>query len=346
MRKERELGARMAGQMTFESGWEWTYWFQNIVTARAQWDPVPALDDDREAFIALVTRILRPFGDAAGPLATWFADYSEEQLSLLINGEVDGQPPADIEKLNGIAYLEGWDTFADIGSFFESFLKTQPDRVNHLDFRRSEPVTPDYATQVSPLLVAMRDRFGALNGQLDAIAPLVAPVAAGYFREIEQAAEALALRASFLKNTYDFASTHEDGPTSQRRAWLKAAETDMAAVETIVRSRELSYRTPLLRVAGWRPNPTVYQYAYIWQVKSMYYYHRDLDKAQALSLAAYSPCYMNVIDPAIVAFGEGQLHDLLEKIREWADERKPGSHFVIDCLTAPLEEPTYPLARA
>jgi len=37
-REERE-NVRINGQYIFDSGWEWGYWFQGVVAARAVWNP-------------------------------------------------------------------------------------------------------------------------------------------------------------------------------------------------------------------------------------------------------------------------------------------------------------------
>jgi hypothetical protein len=46
-------------------------------------------------------------------------------------------------------------------------------------------------------------------------------------------------------------------------------------VGQVVRERERFYRAPLQRIAGWRENPTVYGFGYLWTVHSLYYWWRD-----------------------------------------------------------------------
>jgi hypothetical protein len=38
--REIKEGFRIQGQMNFDSGWEWGYWLNDVVTARASWDPL------------------------------------------------------------------------------------------------------------------------------------------------------------------------------------------------------------------------------------------------------------------------------------------------------------------
>jgi len=64
--RELREGFRIQGQMNFDSGWEWGYWLNDVVTARASWNPLlptnrsqlldsenfQATDDQWEAFLA------------------------------------------------------------------------------------------------------------------------------------------------------------------------------------------------------------------------------------------------------------------------------------------------------
>lgn len=52
---------------------------------------------------------------------------------------------------------------------------------------------------------------------------------------------------------------------------------------------------------------------------------------------------MNVISPVDVGLGEGVLYNVTLKIRQWAEENRPGNNFILDCIAAPLSEPSYPL---
>jgi len=38
-KREGELGVKIDGQFIFDSGWEWGYWMQNVISARAVWNP-------------------------------------------------------------------------------------------------------------------------------------------------------------------------------------------------------------------------------------------------------------------------------------------------------------------
>jgi hypothetical protein len=51
-RTEQRTGHRINGQMVFDSGWEWGYWLNAVVAARAGWDPLLDIEDEWEAFAA------------------------------------------------------------------------------------------------------------------------------------------------------------------------------------------------------------------------------------------------------------------------------------------------------
>ena len=85
------------------------------------------VEDDVDAYRAALTDVLGPVAPSTEGLASWveaIIDLSLAQRAQLIYGEVDGVRPPVYEKRNGIAYLEGWDTFADIGSAFTRYACT------------------------------------------------------------------------------------------------------------------------------------------------------------------------------------------------------------------------------
>ena len=87
--KELSLGRRIAGQTTFSSGWEWTYWLNDLVAARAAWDPKLGASTDSDALEQVLEGPLRAaFGGAvAAKLAAWLARVSHEQATLLLKGD-------------------------------------------------------------------------------------------------------------------------------------------------------------------------------------------------------------------------------------------------------------------
>src|SRR5205085_1360430 len=95
--------AKLDGQVVFSSGWEYGYWLNDVVAARAAWNPSMELGD-----------VLRAF-EAPG-LAPALDALIADQHALLIRGEVDGAAPPTLEKRTGIAYLEGWEALQDVST--------------------------------------------------------------------------------------------------------------------------------------------------------------------------------------------------------------------------------------
>lgn len=133
------------------------------------------------------------------------------------------------------------------------------------------------------------------------------------------------LRATQLFALYEYVDGWLDRsgicgtPFNLKDSWRKQkfheAVKAVKEAEIIVSERESAYRVPVERIAGWRTNPTAYckslisieviAYAYLWTVHSLFYFYRDLGKAWDGSIDAFSPCYLNIINPIDVAFGEG-----------------------------------------
>ena len=86
--------------------------------------------DDADAYQLMLAEVLRPLAPSTAVLNEWvdlLVDLSLTQRAQLIFGEVDGVRPADVVKRNGIAYLEGWDTFAEVGSLFTRCVLLSPE---------------------------------------------------------------------------------------------------------------------------------------------------------------------------------------------------------------------------
>jgi hypothetical protein len=100
-----------------------------------------------------------------------------------------------------------------------------------------------------------------------------------------------------------------------------------------VTARELKYRVPADRIAAWRPNPTAYDFTYLWTVRSLYFWWRDEGKAVDAPL---TPCYLNIMNPVAIALGEGTAASIASIARQITDND------VTDCAAAPTSEPKFP----
>jgi len=298
---------------------------------------------DEAAYRIAMKTITRHFGSVGDQILDILVRMSYSQTDYLVYGKVNGVGPSDIEKRNGMAYIEGWDTFADIGTTFESFLSTQPRRLQLTEFRTSLITSPNYSREIEPLLDEMEISFTGLAKELEALRSLVPNEALSVFDDILDGSLVVGYRTTQVHALYDYASTHREGDTEWRAERLQVAVDALSAAETTIRRREAAYRVPLERIAGWRKNPTVYVHTLLWHAKSLYYFWRDHDKAVFADRVLLSPCYMNVINGADVAFGEGPLFDLSLRVREWAEQNRPSPNWILDCVAAPLSEPFYPI---
>lgn len=97
--------------MVFDSGWEYGYWVQDVVTARANWNPRMDIQNETAALHSiLVDHITKYLGQAdfAQDLAVAIEQLITAEHDLLVLGKLPGQPaPNSTVKLNGIGYLEG-----------------------------------------------------------------------------------------------------------------------------------------------------------------------------------------------------------------------------------------------
>jgi hypothetical protein len=327
-------GNRLDGQMIFSSGWEWGYWLNDVVTARGAWDPHEAAPDHESALREALAPVTRPFGPVADQVREVLIQLCEDQRELLIEGEVAGQKPSDIKRRNGQAYLQGWDTWDDVAETVALVpglpqATTQPNRWGMVHMRQNM-FGMDYDRELDPLLAEMERRFTLRATELEALVARAPAHSRPLLIELVESTRITALRAIQTHGLYDYV----DSDDRTRLADARAALDEAAQISA---RREQSYRVPADRIAGWRENPTVYRYGYLWTARSLLYWWRDEGKAVD---APWSPAYLNVIDPLNVAFGEGFWVPLSEFARRVGGVL--GGQAVTDLLAAPTQEPVYP----
>jgi hypothetical protein len=326
-------GAHMDGQLLFSSGWEWGYWLNDVVAARAAWSPSPRLTDTA-ALAAALQPVVRHMGAKQAQIAQWLADFAEAERAMLIYGEVNGVGPADIRQRNGMGYLEGWDTWDDVAKLTGVLPATQPDKLGLVDMRNPAHGGPGYTAEVDPLLAEMEREFAALSAQAEALRPSVPAPMRDLFDDLADAAKMTALRAKQVHGLYLYVDGYFDQNQNTRLQELGIARQALDDAAAVVAAREARYRVPVARIGAWRDNPTAYPFTYLWMTHSLYAWWRDEGKAVDAPLL---PCYLNVINPVDVAFGEGFGNDAAQFI---------GSALSTDdqrgCLAEPASEPTYP----
>jgi hypothetical protein len=192
---------------------------------------------------------------------------------------------------------------------------------------------PSYPNDVAPLLAEMETTFGALASQGAALAGQAPAEAADLVTDLADASRMAALRATQVHGLYDYVSGWPFGDETQRLARLKTARDALDAAALVVAGRETHYRVDADRIAGWRPNPTAYDFTYLWFARSLYFWWRDEGKAVD---APASPCYLNVMNPSAIGFGEGVIADASQAIRNALGGA------ATECLAPPATAPTFP----
>lgn len=351
MGRGAHAGSRIQGQVNFSSGWEWGYWLNDVVTARASWDPMMDEKDHDTALAKLLQKILAPLGDGSHSATQTIMQLIKVQADLLIFGKVNGKSPKSIEKRNGTAYIQGYDTWMDMSNLTDAVVVC-PKKKGLIDMRN--PVDdPPYDAEVKPVLRAMDERFNALSNQFSLLAGSVSRDGKKIYDELNDAILITALRAKQVHNLYetvdeimDNAWTGELGKAPQR---LAEARRCLDKAKVVVRRQEQRYRVDLHRIAGWRYNPTAYNYGYLWTAHSLVYWWRD--EGKAVDQPA-SPGYLNFIDPVDVANGEGEwvIDDEIPvigglnitQLRKALIQAFGHDSFLKELLTRPKEEPQYP----
>ena len=337
-------GGQMDGQIVFSSGWEWGYWLNDVVAARAAWDPRDAIDDEGAALRDLLAEVFAPFGAAAPAMVGHVADAADMQRRLLILGEVDGAAPADVVRRNAQAYLQGSETWDDVSDLAGSLplpigpATTQPDKLGLVEMRNPLHDPPGYSREVEPLLAATAREHERVAAALEALAPTIPAAVRPLYEDLADAARITALRAAQVHGLYDYVDGYFDLDQGPRRQRLADARAALDAAQAVVTRREAAYRVDPERIAGWRDGPTAYEYGYLWTVRRLFFWWRDEGKAVD---APVSPCYLNIINPADVGFGEGLLVDAARVLRN-VSEDVPGLGSLTECLAETRAEPTLP----
>ena len=120
---------------------------------------------DEDAMADILQRMFKPFGGATAAVTSHLQTVMQNQMELLIEGRVNGQVPADVNRRNGQAYMSGMDTWDDVADVAGSIpgvpaFAHQPDKLGLVDMRNPLHDPPGYSAEVDPLLTAMEDQFG------------------------------------------------------------------------------------------------------------------------------------------------------------------------------------------
>lgn len=152
-------GCRIGGGVFFSSGWEWGYWLNDIVAAELMFAPPAPGSDPSVVLRGILSQLLNSaaYADAVVGVA------EAQRAFLIFGGQKTGRAlfrradaPAPLERANGQAYLEGWDTWSDLMSITRA--QTQPRRLalGRADSRVGGAEAEFYSLHVAPLLSSLR----------------------------------------------------------------------------------------------------------------------------------------------------------------------------------------------
>lgn len=322
----RKTGAKLSGTADFSSGFEFGYWLNDVIFASAAWNPRLSAQTTTDALRSILSETLW-----SSDVVEWVLEVIDVQRNLLIYGGIPGN--RDVVKKNGQAYIQGWDTWSEIGSLI-GVGDTQPAKLGFDSLRFNPFHSPKYKAAVRPFLLKMKDDFSRLTGEIQKITETAPTEFKPFALEFWYTFNITSQRAAQVFHLYEYISS---GNVTN---W-NAAEAAIANAKEIMSLYQ--FRLPVDRVASWNPsNPTSYDYMYLWTAKSLYYFWRDRAKVLLSSPLALSPCLYNIINPIDVALGQESIQDLLKKLRELAEKQGWPEEFVADCLSAPKTEPHFP----
>lgn len=323
-------GHSIQGQVNFSSGWEWGYWLNDVITARAAWNPLLHIPDQSSAMQEALRPVVAPFGTAGVSISQILQSWIDQQQRLFLHGEVNGVRPEDPVQRNAQAYLQGWEAWDDVAKQL-GMLETQP-RKQDL-WSRSKEV--DYHQEIKPLLMTTATELNTLLHAMNALESAVPPTGKALFSELRDAMAMTVLRAEQVSNLYEYTHTQSHAALDQARAALDQAQV-------IALKREQHYRVDADRIASWEYNPTAYHFGYLWSVRTLHYWWRDEGKAVD---RPRNPGYLNIMDPVDLANGEGQWIEAgvnLSRLRHWLSLLSSDQSWFNSLLFEPATEYQYP----
>lgn len=324
----------IAGQVFFSSGWEWGYWLNDVVAARASWNPdVPATECDDLAFRKLLSKVFASFGDASAALVDLVHEIAAMERHWLIRGANQPGEESFFEQLTGQAYLQGEDTLDDMARLLEPvtalFLtSTQPKRANLLYGLGGD--SRDHLLRIGDLLARMENGLREAEGRFTAIYPRAPRESVRIVRELHRSLSVTRLRAVQSRALFAYAVGRARGATDGELsilAGISSRAIDEAGA--LVKEQELAYRVDADRIASWTPNPTAYRFGYLWSVRDLLYWRRDHARVVDNNRKV---CFENVIDPFEVSFGHAFDSPRFRLIRRLA-RLLVGDELLDDCFS-------------
>lgn len=300
---------KLDGQIIFSSGWEHGYWLNDLIAARAAWQPPENPANEAAQLQSLLSQSFLPYGEANEELAKLLKDTMDAQHRLLVLGQRTGQQaPVNVDLRNGMAYLAGQDAWSELGGMIRAAglkgYQTQPDRLS-FEALAKEPAALDfYQHELKGLLNEIVNIFLQLKLRADALETKIAPELKPWFQEIQSGLGINYLRARFVYQLMQASASYQVGQTEHFRYLLHKASASLEQAQQLIQSQV--YRADSKRIAAWNvPNPTAYRYGYLWPAQQLFFWRRDLAQ---VSQQNFNPCLMNIIDPLNVALPDPENH--------------------------------------
>jgi hypothetical protein len=334
-REEVAQKKKIKGQLNFSSGWEFTYWINDFITARAAWDPLLNLRHEN-AVLSMLSLFTRVFGSSQNEINRILYIMIQDQKDLLIDGKVNGQKPHTVIDRNGIAYLQGVDVWGDVPHLLGLPIDTHPSRLWFETIYRGLDTNPNYAREIRPLLNEMSIKFTSHALKLKALVDTIPASGLALYKDIVDSAEILGMRAKFV---YELAEYAWGFANRRGNEWLmekkRIVDNILIEADKIMKGRRKAFFVDADVIASWRDNPTAYPFTYLWTATNLHFWRRDYRKVVKQNS---SPCMMNIINPVDIALGQGILQNGAKFLRNWFD--KTPMKYVTECLAAPDQEPT------
>ncbi|MCP5017222.1 MAG: hypothetical protein GY938_18420 [Ketobacter sp.] len=339
--EDEKTGSVIDGQVNFSSGWEWGYWLNDVITARAAWNPMPEISDQTTALQQALLPVVKPFGHAAERVSDLLVRWVQKQQQLFIEGEVNGVKPHDPALRNAQAYLQGWEAWDDMAKL-AGMLETQPRNTGLLD--NKNPLIPksgkiDFTTELAPLLSTTANELTLLLEEMQTLQEDIPPQGLPLYQELKDAMEMTALRAAQVLNLY---ATVNAQSNADANVHLNLARNALDRAQAIATEREQHYRADADRIASWDYNPTAYHFGYLWSVRTLHYWWRDEGKTVDRPL---NPGYLNIMDPVDLANGETDWVEAginLSRLRHLLSLLSSDSSWFNSLMFEPQQEYQYP----
>lgn len=323
------------GTFLFESGWEYGYWMSALVHYEASWNPRTEFSDAQSALQNILSVFDSHFGVG---WANAIATAGEMMRWPLINGVQNSNFPAQksTKELNGIAYMQGWDTWSELAQAF-NFALTQPQKRQFYDiqlFPNSKPGVSEIMQVINATLISFENVLNLWAQTLKMTQNF--PISGEDSIRRDELIDVANITLQRGIQVYNLMLVAIDAKNRYDLPW-KLADDALQNALILIRKREQYFN--VARIASWRKNPTVYEFTYLWSAHSGFYFWRDRQQLQNASMNWWTPCLMNIQDP-VLEFAGQMLEDVMKALRFLVD--KFGSDLIGECFASPFSEPVYP----